>query len=184
MQVELLNRHGWKTRIELATAIHDYIEPFLLGPQLDGWFEDRANPRMHKTLRRRPVDRLLEERAVPARRRRRSIASSSTAATFAEVEGDRISPLSAGPSAPPGVDQRRVGEAVTCLRETVAVALRDHVSSGATSVPHPSDLGHDDAASSANRLHGAQSKAASRGEGRGSGPKPPTLPAPRVDRSG
>ena len=26
MQVELLNRHKWKTRIELATAIHDYIE--------------------------------------------------------------------------------------------------------------------------------------------------------------
>jgi len=28
LQVELLNRHGWKTRIELATAIHDYIELF------------------------------------------------------------------------------------------------------------------------------------------------------------
>jgi putative transposase len=28
MQVELLNRQGWKTRIELATAIHDYIELF------------------------------------------------------------------------------------------------------------------------------------------------------------
>jgi putative transposase len=28
MQVELLNRKGWKTRIELATAIHDYIELF------------------------------------------------------------------------------------------------------------------------------------------------------------
>ena len=28
MQVELLNRHRWKTRIELATAIHDYIEQF------------------------------------------------------------------------------------------------------------------------------------------------------------
>jgi hypothetical protein len=26
MQVELLNRQRWKTRIELATAIHDYIE--------------------------------------------------------------------------------------------------------------------------------------------------------------
>ena len=24
----LLNRHGWKTRIELASAIHDYIELF------------------------------------------------------------------------------------------------------------------------------------------------------------
>jgi len=28
MQVELLNRQTWKTRIELATAIHDYIETF------------------------------------------------------------------------------------------------------------------------------------------------------------
>jgi transposase InsO family protein len=28
MQAELLNRQGWKTRIELATAIHDYIELF------------------------------------------------------------------------------------------------------------------------------------------------------------
>ena len=26
MQVELLNRKRWKTRIELATAMHDYIE--------------------------------------------------------------------------------------------------------------------------------------------------------------
>jgi len=34
--------------------------------QLDGWFDDRANPRMHKTLRCRPVDRLLEERQVMA----------------------------------------------------------------------------------------------------------------------
>jgi transposase InsO family protein len=28
MQVELLNRKRWKNRIELATAIHDYIEIF------------------------------------------------------------------------------------------------------------------------------------------------------------
>lgn len=28
MQVELLNRQSWKNRIELATAIHDYIELF------------------------------------------------------------------------------------------------------------------------------------------------------------
>ncbi len=28
MQVELLNRKPWKTRIELASAIHDYIELF------------------------------------------------------------------------------------------------------------------------------------------------------------
>jgi transposase len=34
--------------------------------QLDAWFDDRANPRMHKTLRARPIDRLIEERAVMA----------------------------------------------------------------------------------------------------------------------
>jgi transposase InsO family protein len=28
MQVELFNRKRWKTRIELATGIHDYIELF------------------------------------------------------------------------------------------------------------------------------------------------------------
>ena len=28
MQVELFNRKRWKTRIELAGAIHDYIELF------------------------------------------------------------------------------------------------------------------------------------------------------------
>jgi len=28
MQVELLNRKSWKTRIELATAIHDHLEIF------------------------------------------------------------------------------------------------------------------------------------------------------------
>jgi transposase len=34
--------------------------------QLDDWFDTRANPRVHKTLRCRPVDRLIEERAVMA----------------------------------------------------------------------------------------------------------------------
>jgi transposase len=34
--------------------------------QLDAWFDERANPRMHKTLRCRPIDRLIEERAVMA----------------------------------------------------------------------------------------------------------------------
>jgi transposase len=34
--------------------------------QLDGWFDTRANPRMHKTLRCRPIDRLIEEREVMA----------------------------------------------------------------------------------------------------------------------
>jgi transposase len=34
--------------------------------QLDAWFDDRANPRMHQTLRARPIDRLIEERTVMA----------------------------------------------------------------------------------------------------------------------
>ena len=34
--------------------------------QLDAWFDTRANPRMHKTLRCRPIDRLSEERQVMA----------------------------------------------------------------------------------------------------------------------
>ena len=34
--------------------------------RLDAWFDERANPRMHKTLRARPIDRLLEEREVMA----------------------------------------------------------------------------------------------------------------------
>src|SRR5215210_6329949 len=34
--------------------------------QLDTWFSERANPRMHKTLRCRPSDRLVEERQMMA----------------------------------------------------------------------------------------------------------------------
>jgi transposase len=34
--------------------------------QLDTWFEGRANARIHKTLKERPADRLLEERQVMA----------------------------------------------------------------------------------------------------------------------
>ena len=34
--------------------------------QLDGWFDTRANVRMHKTLRARPSDRLAEEREAMA----------------------------------------------------------------------------------------------------------------------
>ena len=32
--------------------------------QLDAWFDERANKRTHKTLRCRPIDRLIEERQV------------------------------------------------------------------------------------------------------------------------
>jgi len=34
--------------------------------QLDVWFDERANARVHKTLRARPIDRLIEERQVMA----------------------------------------------------------------------------------------------------------------------
>jgi hypothetical protein len=34
--------------------------------QLDDWFDTRANPRHHKTLRCRPIDRLVEERELMA----------------------------------------------------------------------------------------------------------------------
>ncbi len=34
--------------------------------QLDAWFDERANSRTHKTLRCRPIDRLIEEREVMA----------------------------------------------------------------------------------------------------------------------
>jgi transposase len=34
--------------------------------QLDGWFDERANGRVHKTLRERPIDRLLAERETMA----------------------------------------------------------------------------------------------------------------------
>jgi len=34
--------------------------------QLDAWFDERANPRLHRTLRARPIDRLIEERTVMA----------------------------------------------------------------------------------------------------------------------
>jgi len=34
--------------------------------QLDAWFDERANPRHHRTLRCRPIDRLIEERALMA----------------------------------------------------------------------------------------------------------------------
>ncbi len=43
-----------------------FANELAFGLQLDDWFDTRANPRMHKTLRCRPIDRLLEERAVMA----------------------------------------------------------------------------------------------------------------------
>jgi transposase len=48
-----------------------FLGPLDFQEQLDRWFDERANVRFHRTLRCRPADRLVEERAllrpVPAR---------------------------------------------------------------------------------------------------------------------
>ena len=69
VQVELLNRKKWKTRIELATAIHDYIELFhntrrrhsglgMLTPSEveAGWLKSQDQRLLAKTAPDRPVD--------------------------------------------------------------------------------------------------------------------------------
>ena len=88
--------------------------------QLDCWFDDRANARMHKTLRARPIDRLIEERQVMA-------------ALPAPPDVDRRSVLRVPPdpylrfdtcdySLDPGLVGRRVDVRVS-EREVTAVAL-------------------------------------------------------------
>ena len=42
----------------------EFAGPLDFQEQLDGWFANRANVRMHRALRTRPVDRLGEERAA------------------------------------------------------------------------------------------------------------------------
>jgi hypothetical protein len=63
MQVELLNRRKWKTRVELATAIHDYIET---------WHNTR---RRHSALQmltthrvREPTPTTTDRRLIPDHR--------------------------------------------------------------------------------------------------------------------
>lgn len=59
----------------LLERLHDFIERSFepdrrfaseldYQDQLDRWFEERANPRIHRTLRERPVDRLAKERSA------------------------------------------------------------------------------------------------------------------------
>lgn len=43
-----------------------FANELAFGLQLDGWFDERANRRTHKTLRCRPIDRLAEEHAAMA----------------------------------------------------------------------------------------------------------------------
>jgi len=72
VQVELLNRKKWKTRIELATAIHDYIELFhntrrrhsglgMLTPSEveAGWLKSQDERLLAKTAPNLPVDGTL-----------------------------------------------------------------------------------------------------------------------------
>lgn len=89
--------------------------------QLDSWFDTRANPRMHKTLRCRPIDRLLEERQVMA----------PLPATAPDVDRRWVLRVPPDPylrfdtcdySLDPGLVGRRVEARITD-REVLAVAL-------------------------------------------------------------
>jgi transposase len=89
--------------------------------QLDDWFDTRANPRQHKALRCRPIDRLLEERQVMA----------PLPATPPDVDRRWVLRVPADPhlrfdtcdySLDPGLVGRRVEVRVTD-REVLAVAL-------------------------------------------------------------
>ena len=53
-------RTSWSATSSPAACFANELDYQL---QLDAWFDERANPRMHKTLRCRPIDRLIEERA-------------------------------------------------------------------------------------------------------------------------
>jgi transposase InsO family protein len=81
MQVELLDRRRWKTRIELASAIHDYIEL---------WHNTR---RRHSSLARRtPVE---VEHAWAADTRAMTEAAGAKTATTGKVHDTSSSGLSA-----------------------------------------------------------------------------------------
>ena len=81
MQVELLNRRRWKTRIELASAIHDYIEL---------WHNTR---RRHSSLgMRTPVE---VEHAWAANKHAMTEAAGAKTATTGEVHETSPSGLSA-----------------------------------------------------------------------------------------
>ena len=81
MQVELLDRRRWKTRIELATAIHDYIE---------FWHNTR---RRHSSLAMRTPAEV--EHAWAANNHARAEAAGAKTATTGEVHETARSGLSA-----------------------------------------------------------------------------------------
>ena len=89
--------------------------------QLDDWFESRANSRHHRTLRCRPIDRLIEERALMA----------ALPARAPDVDRRWVLRVPADPylrfdgcdySLDPGLVGRRVEARITD-REVLAVAL-------------------------------------------------------------
>jgi len=99
--------------------------------QLDTWFAERANPRMHKTLRCRPSDRLAEERQLMA----------SLPATPPDVDRRWVLRVPPDPylrfdscdySLDPGLVGRRVEARITA-DEVLAVAL----DSGELACRHP-----------------------------------------------
>ena len=56
-------RTSWSARSSPAGVFANELD---YQTQLDTWFQQRANARIHKTLKARPIDRLIEEREVMA----------------------------------------------------------------------------------------------------------------------
>jgi hypothetical protein len=61
MQVELFNRRRWKTRVELANAIHDYIELFHNTRQRHSALGMLTPDRIRGSTQRNPTSRLTPE---------------------------------------------------------------------------------------------------------------------------
>ena len=90
--------------------------------QLDGWFDERANPRMHKTLRGRPIDRLIEERAGDGAAAARSRRTPTGAGCCASRRTPTCASTPTTTASTPRLVGRRVEARVTD-REVLAVAL-------------------------------------------------------------
>ena len=90
--------------------------------QLDTWFDERANPRMHKTLRCRPIDRLVEERAGDGAAAARSRPTPIGAGCCASRRIPTCASTPATTASTRALVGRRVEARVT-EREVLAVAL-------------------------------------------------------------
>jgi putative transposase len=69
MQVELLNRHRWRTRIELANAIFEYLEVFHNRQRRHsslGMLSPVREPPTHHRSMKNPAPRLHRTRGRPA----------------------------------------------------------------------------------------------------------------------